>query len=66
MIQSTETYIPQKLVIGAFFAIFLAQVGINVLQMVRGGRRRRQAMELQFPQPLPQLRNREPGINGNQ
>lgn len=54
-IQSSETYISQKLVIGAFFAIFLAQVGVNVLQMMRGGRRRRQAMELQFPQPLPQL-----------
>jgi hypothetical protein len=53
--QSSETYIPQKLVLGAFFVIFLAQVGANVLQMMRGNRRRRQAMELQFPQPLPQL-----------
>jgi hypothetical protein len=56
--QLSETYIPQKLVIGTFFAIFLAQVGINFLQMVRGGRRRRQAMELQFPHPLPQLNRR--------
>ncbi|KAJ5172616.1 hypothetical protein N7492_005209 [Penicillium capsulatum] len=52
---STDTYIPQTLVVGAFLAIFLAQVGVNFLQVVRTGRRqRRQAMELQFPQPLPQ------------
>lgn len=52
---SSNTYIPQTLVVGAFLAIFLAQVGVNFLQVVRTGRRqRRQAMELQFPQPLPQ------------
>lgn len=52
---SPDTYIPQTLVVGAFLAIFLAQVGVNFLQVVRTGRRqRRQAMELQFPQPLPQ------------
>jgi hypothetical protein len=51
--EPSETYIPQTLVIGVFFAIFCAQVGINFLQVVRRGRRRRQAMELQFPQPVP-------------
>ncbi|KAJ5725540.1 uncharacterized protein N7483_006897 [Penicillium malachiteum] len=51
---SPATYIPRTLVIGAFLAIFLGQVGINVLQVLRTGRRqRRQAMELQFPQPIP-------------
>ncbi|KAJ5614108.1 hypothetical protein N7528_007762 [Penicillium herquei] len=51
---SPATYIPRTLVIGAFLAIFLGQVGINFLQVIRTGRRqRRQAMELQFPQPIP-------------
>ncbi|KAJ5655205.1 hypothetical protein N7507_007155 [Penicillium longicatenatum] len=51
---SSQTYIPQTLVMGAFLAIFLAQVGVNFLQVQRTGRRqRRQAMELQFPQPIP-------------
>ncbi|KAJ6103642.1 hypothetical protein N7486_003864 [Penicillium sp. IBT 16267x] len=51
---SSQTYIPQTLVVGAFLAIFLAQVGVNFLQVLRTGRRqRRQAMELQFPQPIP-------------
>ncbi|KAJ5938568.1 hypothetical protein N7466_001702 [Penicillium verhagenii] len=52
---SSETYyIPQTLVVGAFLAIFFAQVGANFLQVLRTGRRhRRQAMELQFPQPIP-------------
>lgn len=51
---NNETYIPQTLVIGAFLAIFLAHVGVNFLQVMRTGRRRRRALELQFPQPLPQ------------
>jgi len=55
-----ETYIPQTLVIGAFLAIFLAHVGVNFLQVMRTGRRRRRNLELQFPQPLPQ---RDHGIN---
>lgn len=51
---SPQTHIPQTLVVGAFLAIFLAQVGVNFLQVLRTGRRqRRQAMELQFPQPIP-------------
>jgi hypothetical protein len=49
-----ETYVPQTFVIGAFVAIFLAQVGVNFLQVVRTGRRRRRVLEMQFPQPLPQ------------
>ncbi|KAJ5081725.1 hypothetical protein NUU61_009989 [Penicillium alfredii] len=68
--QSSETYIPQTLVVGAFVLIFFAQVGVNFLQVVRRGRRRRQAMELQFPQPLPQrdrgqrrTQNRDTQIN---
>ncbi|KAJ5569734.1 uncharacterized protein N7459_009164 [Penicillium hispanicum] len=55
--EQSETYIPQTLVVGAFLVIFLAQVGVNFLQVMRTGRRqRRQAMELQFPQPLPPQR----------
>lgn len=64
--ETSETYISKTLVVGAFLAIFCVQVGINFMHAVRNGRRRRQAMELQFPQPLPQLdrgrnRNPEPG-----
>lgn len=66
--EPSETYISQTLVIGAFLAIFCTQVGVNFLHVVRNGRRRRQAMELQFPQPLPQMdrgRNREPDPGAN-
>ncbi|CAG7933928.1 unnamed protein product [Penicillium olsonii] len=51
---SEETHIPQVFVIGAFLAIFLAQVGVNFLHAVRNGRRRRRFLEMQFPHPLPQ------------
>lgn len=64
--QPSDTYVPQTLVFGAFLAIFFAQVGINFLQVVRTRRRGRRALELQFPQPLPQqvrVRNWEPGMN---
>lgn len=61
--ESQETYLPQTWVIGAFLAIFLAHVGVNFLQVMRTGRRRRRALELQFPQPLPQ---RDRGLNGEQ
>ncbi|QQK44602.1 putative ATP-dependent protease (CrgA) [Penicillium digitatum] len=56
--QNNETFVSQWFVIGAFLAIFLAQVGVNFLHAVRSGRRRRRFLEMQFPQPLPQ-RNRE-------
>ncbi|CAG8070186.1 unnamed protein product [Penicillium salamii] len=49
-----EAHIPQVFVIGAFFAIFFAQVGVNFLHAVRNGRRRRRLLEMQFPHPLPQ------------
>ncbi|KAF7712431.1 Uncharacterized protein PECH_003245 [Penicillium ucsense] len=50
-----QTYVSHKIVIGAFFAIFLAQLCVNTLQLVRGGRqrRRRPLMDLHLPQPLP-------------
>lgn len=58
--------------IGAFFAIFFAQVGVNFLHALRNGRRRRRFLEMQFPHPLPQrdrnldlALNGEPGINSN-
>jgi len=60
-----ERHIPQAFVIGAFLAIFLAQVGVNFLHAVRNGRRRRRFLEMQFPQPLPQQdRNRDHVLNG--
>lgn len=58
--EPSDTYISQTFVIGAFLAIICAQVGVNFLHM-RNGRRRRQAMESQFPQPLPQM---DRGRNG--
>ena len=68
--QKDETYVPQAFVIGAFMAIFFAQVGVNFLQVVRTGRRRRRVLEMQFPQPLPQRnQNRGPtrgtGVDAN-
>ncbi|KAJ5352959.1 hypothetical protein N7452_001933 [Penicillium brevicompactum] len=66
-----ETHIPQIFVIGAFFAIFCAQVGVNFLHAVRNGRRRRRFLEMQFPHPLPQRdqvqirANAEPPHNPN-
>ncbi|KAJ5790762.1 uncharacterized protein N7518_007773 [Penicillium psychrosexuale] len=70
--QKDETYVSQGFVIGAFLAIFFAQVGVNFLHAVRAGRRRRRFMEMQFPQPLPQRDqeqdrafNTDPGINTN-
>ncbi|KAJ5373146.1 hypothetical protein N7517_005152 [Penicillium concentricum] len=70
--QKDETYIHQGFVIGAFLAIFFAQVGVNFLHAVRTGRRRRRFLEMQFPQPLPQRDpeqdrglNIEPEINTN-
>ena len=48
-------------------AIFLTQMGVNFLHVMRTGRpQRRQAMELQFPQPLPpQNRLRDLEVNPN-
>ena len=70
--EKDETYVSQGFVIGAFLAIFFAQVGVNFLHAVRAGRRRRRFMEMQFPQPLPQRDqepdrgfNRDPGIDTN-
>ncbi|KAI2719898.1 hypothetical protein CBS147318_3204 [Penicillium roqueforti] len=70
--QKDETYVSQGFVIGAFLAIFFAQVGVNFLHAVRAGRRRRRFMEMQFPQPLPQRDqeqdrafNTDPRINTN-
>ncbi|OGE53616.1 hypothetical protein PENARI_c007G03821 [Penicillium arizonense] len=68
--QKDGTYVPQAFVIGAFMAIFFAQVGVNFLQVVRSGRRRRRVLEMQFPQPLPQRnQNRGPtratGVDAN-
>lgn len=63
---ASETYVPQVMVFGAFLAILFVHVGINLLRILRQGRRGRQAMELQFPQPLPQVDqegNQEPGAN---
>ncbi|KAI2787569.1 hypothetical protein POX_f07940 [Penicillium oxalicum] len=54
---SAQAHIPQKLVVGAFFAIFLAQLCVNILQLMRGGRqrRRRRFMDWHLPQPMPRL-----------
>lgn len=63
---ASETYVPQIMVFGAFLAILCVHVGINLIRILRQGRRGRQAMELQFPQPLPQVEQvetREPGPN---
>lgn len=70
MNDSSDTHVPHALIIAAFLAIFLAQVGINFMQVLRRGRRqRRQAMELQFPQPLPpqnRARNRVLELNARE
>ena len=56
--ERSERYVSKKIVLGIFLSIFLAQVGVSIFHFVRTRRRKRiQAMDLQFPQPLPR-RNR--------
>ncbi|RJE25587.1 hypothetical protein PHISCL_02054 [Aspergillus sclerotialis] len=55
--QDDETYVAHTFVIGAFLAIFVAQVGLNLINGVRSGRFRREILRRE--QAL-----RENGVNG--
>lgn len=60
---NSEAYVSQTLVIGVFLLIFLAQVGVNFLQVLRDARRRR-AIEAEMRRPLRADRENQ-RINGN-
>ncbi|KAL4897816.1 hypothetical protein BDV59DRAFT_198083 [Aspergillus ambiguus] len=65
--ETSETHVPQIVVVSIFLAIFLAQVAINAAQVWRT--RRRDRVEMQAPAPAEQERaqdeagerHREPG-----
>lgn len=50
-----EPYIPQSVVVGTIMAIFMAQVGFNLIHGIRAGRARREALRREVRQ----------GIDGN-
>lgn len=57
--QDDETHVAHTFVIGAFLAVFAAQVGLNVINGIRSGRFRREILRRE--QAL-----REIGVNGEQ
>lgn len=63
--RDSETHVPQTLVIAAFLAIFLAQVGINLLRVVRERRRRRAVVQQMQVPVLQRERERVPDHRGD-
>lgn len=66
--QDDETHVSQTFVIGAFLAIFVAQVGVNLIHGVRSGRFQREVLRRQalraMEQELPGERERPPDEAG--